>query len=82
MNYTFKEIKEKKIDGIYIPSDHSSGFAYCELDWRQDCVWEEGELRDDVCSIEEFFDEMVDNRFWLSPHSAFSETNTCYYTKE
>lgn len=76
-----KEIRDMNINGIYVSSYHSSGFSFCELDWRQDCVWEEGELLDGD-NIESFFDNLTDKRFWLTQKDAFNETNTYYYTKE
>lgn len=75
-----KEIRDMNINGIYVSSYHSSGFSFCELDWRQDCVWEEGELLDGD-NIESFFDNLTDKRFWLTTKDAFNETNTYYYTK-
>lgn len=81
MNITFEEIKSKNLTGVYVSSDHSSGFDYCELDWKQDCVWKEGDLQDSVGSIKEFFDEMVDKRFWLLQCDAFNKVNTYYYIR-
>lgn len=74
----FDEIKN--LTEIYVSSDHSSGFDYCELDWEQNVVWQEGELQDGFSSIEEFI--KYKKYFYLSKEDAFSEINKVYYIFE
>lgn len=67
----------KKLSGIYVSSNHSSGFDYCELDWLQDVVWEEGELEDEFGSIEEFL--QYHKHFYLTVKDAFNKINKIEY---
>lgn len=48
------KVLNKSITFVYANND-CGGISMIELDWDQDCAWEDGELNDGFNSIEEQF---------------------------